>query len=1055
MSHILITFLGKGYKDGDLYPTERYHFEGDDTDYYETNFFGLAVLEHLAKKGRKADKLVVLGTNDSMWDGFYQLPARLDSQYEDDYFALADIIENNAQYEDQQDVRPYLGTTTTVLQEYLKNKVDCELRVIPYGERQNEQISILTEMADFIKTGDTVSLDISYGLRHLPMLAVQSAMLLRLVKKVTVDGIYYGAMEMKHLHDDVAPAVNLTGLLQMADWVDALSAFNKDGDYSVFADLLETDGLAPNKTTPLKEAAFFERTFNVSKAARKLFAFRDEMPEELPGISSLFGDTLKARTQWATKGNLYQRQRQLAYSFLNNQDYLRAAILALEAFITHRMVNEGKTPADIADYHQRLPFSTDVDGITDTNQRQAFELLKKLRNTMASGQVPRGELTELMADKNRLGYQLKDLMDSLLRQKFNNKGYNKEDDDAAFDDGLKSAKSVVTREEYAETAVNKAKRLPRNEGILRQLLELMEQKFLGSGPWFFNKYNNKDDDAAFDDGLKSAKSVVTREEYAETRFQSELERAAERGDSQAQFRLGEVFYRQKNKSKIHLKKALELWHHSAEQKNVDALFNLGVAYFTEKDLSGIPDNKKIPERSNFEKAVQYWHEAAKLGHQEAQYRLANAYYQGLGTELNKKEALEWWQKASALGHITAQYNLGIAYLKGLGAAENDEKARQWFLKVAEHADKKNPLVISAQYQLGIWYQIRQEYPEARIWLRRAAGHGEIDGRLSEEYGKNWFKIVLDEKDIEEELITIVRQSAQQVLEDIFKLEEQEKAKKEVEDIMAMFAHKFRGPLQSIQYNAEHDNQKKVTLQAVQTMGGLLNIFSTVATEPKTLRDKLQTDNAGTGTLAGVLEKVLLPVIEQVLTPDNAKKIRQHYLRYAKKTKQVPITITRKQWVEDYELEEQLQTEWENSFSALLGDPSLDKLSDWLEEHFFRLEISGFNDDSIHFEHYGATESLLIIVLNEILLNAIKYYSSETNEPVKLCWQHDQDCCRLICENPSDVTEQRIDKGTYKGHKFLNTIANKLQGHFVQEHRPNNSYQVEIRIPTHLFVKEVL
>ena len=104
----------------------------------------------------------------------------------------------------------------------------------------------------------------------------------------------------------------------------------------------------------------------------------------------------------------------------------------------------------------------------------------------------------------------------------------------------------------------------------------------------------------------------------------------------------------------------------------------------------------------------------------------------------------------------------------------------------------------------------------------------------------------------------------------------------------------------IQYNAEHDNQKQVTLQALQMMSGLLNMFSLIATDAELFQKKLQQDMAGNGTLKDVLEKALLLVIKQILTLDNAKKIRQHYLSYAKRTQQVPTLTTRKQWVEDYD-----------------------------------------------------------------------------------------------------------------------------------------------------------
>ena len=211
---------------------------------------------------------------------------------------------------------------------------------------------------------------------------------------------------------------------------------------------------------------------------------------------------------------------------------------------------------------------------------------------------------------------------------------------------------------------------------------------------------------------------------------------------------------------------------------------------------------------------------------------------------------------------------------------------------------------------------------------------------------------------------------------------------------------------------------------------------------------------GDGTLKKVLEKALSLVIKQILTLDNTKKIRQHYLFYAKKTKQVPTTTTRKQWIEDYDLEEQLQKNWETSFSQLLTEPEplFEKIKAWFEERFFPFQISGFDDQTIHFEYHGATESTLYIVLTEILLNAIKYYHSDIQEPVKLLWQHGNDFCSIISENPSHRSERTIDKGSKKGHKFLNIIALNLHGQF-----PNPSlkdtYRIEWRIPTDLLIKE--
>jgi CRISPR-associated Csx2 family protein len=421
MSHVLITFIGKGDKnttDG-FYQSEQYHFEKDKKPYYEQKIFGLAVLEHLANKNSPPDKLVVLGTPSSMWNGLYEIDGEVDSQYEDEWLTLDSAIEKNAkspkdEKTEKNRIVGHLATLTDFLNEQLDG-VECDLRVISYGEDQTGQIAILKEMADSVNKGDTVSLDITHGLRHLPMLVVLSAMYLQVVKKVTIEGIYYGARDLKDRHKKIAPALNLSGLLGIADWVGALSSFEKDGDYAVFGKLLEKEGLTTDQIEPLEEAAFFERIFNIPQSASKLTAFRNQMPENLPGIGNLFSDTLNERTMWATQNNLYNRQRELAKFFWNKKDYLRAAILAVEAFVTHRMVSNGYRQEDICNYKERDPVSKDLSGIQDRGKREAFDLIKKLRNTMAHSNEPEGnDVKNAMKSQYALKSKLEKLMTRLL-----------------------------------------------------------------------------------------------------------------------------------------------------------------------------------------------------------------------------------------------------------------------------------------------------------------------------------------------------------------------------------------------------------------------------------------------------------------------------------------------------------------------------------------------------------------------------------------------------------------------------------------------------------------
>ncbi|MEN8219732.1 MAG: hypothetical protein ABFS56_25955 [Pseudomonadota bacterium] len=289
---------------------------------------------------------------------------------------------------------------------------------------------------------------------------------------------------------------------------------------------------------------------------------------------------------------------------------------------------------------------------------------------------------------------------------------------------------------------------------------------------------------------------------------------------------------------------------------------------------------------------------------------------------------------------------------------------------------------------------------------------------------------------------------------IAKLKEQEKAKQELEDIMAMFAHKFRGPLLNIQYNAKHDNQKTRTIKAVQTMTALLDIFSTISTDDIKLREKISQDKRGDRTLTGVLAESLLLAMPQLLIARHIKRIKQHYLSYAKKTALIPSTATWEQLTDNYlDILKKLQTDWENSFTELAAKyDNLTEISMWIQERFFPIQIQGFDNNPIRFKRYDATESVLIIVMTEMLLNSIKYYNATTVQPIIVRWEFQQDRCLLICENPTTQMESDSPKGTHKGQSFLNTIARKLEGNFTNNFKQNR-YIAEFNLPRHLLIEE--
>lgn len=274
----------------------------------------------------------------------------------------------------------------------------------------------------------------------------------------------------------------------------------------------------------------------------------------------------------------------------------------------------------------------------------------------------------------------------------------------------------------------------------------------------------------------------------------------------------------------------------------------------------------------------------------------------------------------------------------------------------------------------------------------------------------------------------------------------------VASMMSMFAHKFRSPLDAIIYNTTHENQVKLYTEAAQTMRGLLDIFSLISTDAALLKRKLMADNYGNDRLATTFSKALDMVLLHLLTNSNREKVRQHYIAHAKLNGKVDSNISRKVWREDYfELEQSLQTEWEQDFATLiLQSASLAEKLDWIARYFFPIQLIGFDREGIEFEEYGITESLLMMVINEIVVNVFKYYSSETKQPVIIEWSEMDGSQVIICRNPSYGSERTIFKGSQKGHVFLSTLARNIGSHFVKP-IPQDEFVVEFGIPNELLI----
>lgn len=392
MSHHLITFLG-GSSESDLskrYRKTQYRFADRASPPLE--YFGVALEREL-----RPDRILILGTTGSMWDVLLEM-FNLSSIHSVLYESLYMRVCSNQVTEDE------LAELQVVLQPKLQASIT--LALIPYGLGAKEQHRILEIMAYGIGRDDRVSMDITHGLRHLPALAQISALYIARVRQAKIVGMYYGAFELTQ--DGQTPVIDLSGLLDIADWVQAVAEFSGNGDYSVFGPLLTATH--PQVAILLQDAAFEERNLRHTRAGKhlaKLPAQLDENP--LQGAAELFEETLRERTGWYSGLGDYQQQRKLAITYLKNRDYMRCALYAFEAFITRLHQRSPGTRDDAKRF-----FEADTNSLSNPDWPD-YQILRDIRNAIAHGeQGGRKKLTQRFRSEQSLKTELNRLLRKLL-----------------------------------------------------------------------------------------------------------------------------------------------------------------------------------------------------------------------------------------------------------------------------------------------------------------------------------------------------------------------------------------------------------------------------------------------------------------------------------------------------------------------------------------------------------------------------------------------------------------------------------------------------------------
>ncbi|MDR3630730.1 MAG: tetratricopeptide repeat protein [Desulfocapsaceae bacterium] len=172
-----------------------------------------------------------------------------------------------------------------------------------------------------------------------------------------------------------------------------------------------------------------------------------------------------------------------------------------------------------------------------------------------------------------------------------------------------------------------------------------------------------------------------------------------------------------------LPKALSLYRQAAERGDTEAQFIAGGMYFR-----GIGTDK------NPQEAFKWLYKAALNGAStpQSQKILGQSFLMGSGVPQNYNESIQWYQKAAENGDRDAQNELAFLYYVGRGVGQDFRTAYKWFEKAAREG------LVVAQYNVGImWYTGNgvdsSDLIQAYSWLSLAAANGHQDASAASKY----------------------------------------------------------------------------------------------------------------------------------------------------------------------------------------------------------------------------------------------------------------------------------------------------------------------------------
>lgn len=408
----LITFVG-----ANPYNPAVYEFHPDTEDAIkmrETRLFSIALIEYLRTRNWEPEEVVVFGTRNSLWSLLYELVEETESHLPA-LVALSNLERDKGVGEaNLEELRGILSQSFGA---------SFRLKVLPEGMQVTNSERLFEFIAESTQEGDEVVLDITHGFRSFGLVAILSAYIIRRMKNLDLNGVYYG-----HKEDREHFGLSLE-LTRLADWAEALAQFRETGEMLGLVRVLQNEPKGEDLARHMQRFQYGIKTHQIGVAAdavqKALRQCRAERP--VPHMTRMLMDELEKELRPFESPEIYKWQLRLAERALNAADYGAASRFMMEAIVSAAM--QGTEQVTVAWERfkvENMIKGEDYDLETCPNtirflsqfglSHPDYHQLRVIRNAVTHGTDPSYKVVErLMAQEDKLAEFLRECIKALKK----------------------------------------------------------------------------------------------------------------------------------------------------------------------------------------------------------------------------------------------------------------------------------------------------------------------------------------------------------------------------------------------------------------------------------------------------------------------------------------------------------------------------------------------------------------------------------------------------------------------------------------------------------------